>query len=603
MRWPSLLLCLLWLSAAIGQDTIGVDAYDRALEFLSQRTYNKKIFNTYVSAHWYPDSSGLWYTDWSREGERYVGIDLPEGKPHPLFDHDRLAELLSDELTREVDANALPISQLAYRRGQQVVFTAEDRRFVFNPATDKLIEEAAPAGNESGTESYSPDSSWIAYPRDYNLRLRSPDGKQDRALTADGIRNYEYASWYGWADILEGENAERPEHFGVQWSPDGQWLLANRVDLRSANKMFLLDWSVDTLYRPKLLSYYRGSPGDTGMVYLEPVFFNVGTGERVTTPLPRGTHINTVNVQWSDTPGKVYLQWQPRGFKSVQLLTLDLNSGRIDTLYTESSPTNIDNFTYELAEESDRLFFLSEKSGWRQLYSRDLAGGGETRLTRGEFYVDEIVRVDEEAETVYFLASGREADDNPYQQRLYRIGFDGGSLQLLTPEAANHRVDVSPDGKYFVDNYSTVTQSTRTVLRDLATGVVIQELARASTSELDDWSPPQPFTVKAGDGTTDIYGAIWKPTNFDSTRRYPVIDASYTGPHTYVYPTDYGAALSQQAFAELGFLVVRIDGRGSPGRSKAFHDFSYKNLGGNLGDHVAAIRQLGSGTPGSILPA
>ncbi|WP_232830080.1 S9 family peptidase [Lewinella sp. IMCC34191] len=592
LRCAWILMALLLHRSASAQDTISRDAYDRAVAFLPGNTNYQKIANAYVPVNWYPDSTGLWFIDRAGGAKRYRGLTLPDGQPQPLFDHAALASILSDSLREVMKAEDLPLEDLQHHTDGTLTFTVKARSFRFDLNNEVLTPEKR-TETERQAVSYAPDSSWVAYAENHNLYLRRPDSTGQRALTSDGVREYEYASWYGWDDIIEGENGDRPEHFGVRWSPDGKWLLANRVDLRSAGKMHLLDWSVDTLYRPRLLSYYRGSPGDTGMVYLEPVFFNTETGERVNVDLPRGTHINTVNAQWSENGNKVYLQWQPRGFKSVELYTLDLPTGKLDTLYTESSPTNVDNFTFELSEGSNRLFFLSEKSGWRQLYSLDLTTGQEERLTRGDFYVDAIGRVDEETRTIYFAASGRERGNNPYAQQLYRIGFDGRDLQLLTPEPAHHRMTFSPDGQYIVDNYSSVTTPTRTVLRRASSGEVIAELATAETHDLANWSPPQPFTALAGDGLTQIFGAIWKPTNFDSTQRYPVIEASYTGPHTYVYPTDYSQALSLQSFAELGFVLVRIDGRGSPGRSKAFHDFSYKNLGGNLGDHVAAIRQLG----------
>ncbi|MGB3802057.1 MAG: DPP IV N-terminal domain-containing protein [Lewinella sp.] len=594
LRYALILATLLVQPQAYAQDTISMETYERAVAFLPGNTDYNKVVNAYVPVRWYADSTGFWFVDRSGGTKRYRSVSLPGGQPQPLFDHANLAVVLSDSLEKDVPLDDLPLDNLDVQADGTLSFTTDGKNFTLDPETGSLARREREENKNDESISYSPDSSWVAYAEDYNLHLRRADSSERRSLTTDGVRNYEYASWYGWDDIIEGENGDRPEHFGVQWSPDGEWLVANRVDLRSASKMFLLDWSVDTLYRPRLLSYYRGSPGDTGMVYLEPVFFNTETGERVTVNLPRGTHINTVNVRWPETAGKVYLQRQPRGFKSVELYTLDLSTGELDTVYTESSPTNIDNFTFELSEGHDRLFFLSEKSGWRQLYSLDLQSGTEQRLTHGEFYVDAIGRVDEETQTIYFAASGREQGGNPYAQRLYRIGFDGSDMQLLTPEPANHRITLSPDGQYLVDNYSSVTTATRTVLRKTSTGKVVAELAAAETRDLPAWSPPQPFTALAADGQTEIYGAIWKPTNFDSTQRYPVIDASYTGPHTYVYPTDYSQALSSlQSFAELGFLVVRIDGRGSPGRSKAFHDFSYKNLGGNLGDHVAAIRQLG----------
>lgn len=357
--------------------------------------------------------------------------------------------------------------------------------------------------------------------------------------------------------------------------------------------MYLLDWSVDTLYRPKLLSYYRGSPGDTDMVYMEPVFFNVESGKEIRADLPRSTHINSIDVEWSKTPGRVFLTSTTRGYQNIAIHTFDLNTEKLQTIYAESSPTNIDNFTYELAEKSGYLFFLSEKSGWRQLYRLDLKTRKEERLASGSFYVNRIERIDEENQKIYFLASGREPGRNPYYQHLYSISFNGENLKLLTGENRNHLISISPDGNYVFDNYSTVNIPTITVLRNSSTGEILITVAHADLAKLGDWIPPQIFTARAHDDSTTLYGALWKPTNFDPTHHYPVIEMSYTGPHTQVFPKDFSRAFGLQSFAELGFVVVVVDGLGSSGRSKQFHDYSYKNLGGNLRDHVGAIKQLG----------
>jgi dipeptidyl-peptidase-4 len=358
--------------------------------------------------------------------------------------------------------------------------------------------------------------------------------------------------------------------------------------------MYLLDWSVDSLFRPRLLSYYRGSPGDTNVVYMEPVFFNVRTGEEIKPDLPPSEHFNAMYVQWSLTPGKVYLTKYRRGYKYVSIYSFDLQTQELQSIYAESSTTNIDNFTHEFAEESGKIFFLSEKSGWRQLYGLDLEIGKEQRLTLGDFYVNSIEKIDEENQLIYFLASGKEKDRNPYYQHLYSISFKGEDLKLLTEENCIHRISISPDGNSFVDNYSTVTMETTTALRDLETGEILMELGHADVSMLNGWKPPEIFTALARDGLTTIYGALWKPVNFNPDKKYPVIELSYTGPHTHVFPTDFSRAFQLQSYAELGFVAIVVDGLGSKGRSKLFHNYSYKNLGGNLEDHVGAIRQLGA---------
>jgi len=573
------------------QDSISLDDYSRAVGFLGENLNNKKVFNLHIQPNWFPDSTGLWYVHQSPEKKRYHKITLPAMLRSDLFDHQKLAAILSDSLGSELKADMLPLTKVEYRNSKELLISAEKKTFVLN--TDTYALSAPPKKEKNEKEEVSPDKNWIAYQKDYNLYVKSELNKKEKQLSSSGKKGYEYASRYGWYDIMEGENGERPEHFDVSWSEDSEWIQTNICDLRSAQKMYLLDWSVDSLYRPRLLSYYRGSPGDTTMIYMEPVFFNVHSGSEIKPDLPRSTHINDVYVEWSSTPGKVYLSRSNRGYQDYSIYTFDLQTERVETLYSESSSTNIDNFTHELAEKSGLLFFLSEKSGWRQLYSLVLETKIETRITHGDFYVNSIERIDEEQQLIYFLASGKEKDRNPYYQHLYSVSFNGGDLKLLSEEDCNHRISISPDGSYFIDNFSTVNVETTTALRELESGEITLELGHADVSLLDGWTPPEIFTTLARDGETTLYGALWKPSNFDPEKIYPILELSYTGPHTQLFPTVFSRAFLLQSYAELGFVAIVVDGLGSSGRSKHFHNYSYKNLGGNLEDHVGAIRQLG----------
>lgn len=578
---------------AFSQDVITIDDYNRAVGFLRENLNDKKVFNLNIRANWFPDSTGLWYIHRSIDDKKYLKITFPDQVKSDLFDHHSLAKILSDSLDTDIKANDIPISRIEYKSPDELLISVMNKIYLLNTKENTL---SLPLQKEETNEEEipSPDAKWMAYAKDYNLYIKSADEEVVKQLSTKGTKGYEYASWYGWADIMVGENGVRPEKFHVEWSQDSKWIYANICDLRSAQKMYLLDWSIDTLYRPKLLSYYRGSPGDTTMVYIEPTFFNVESGKEVKVDLPRSTHINPIDVEWLDSQGKVLLISMTRGYQNLYIHTLDLTTEKLQKIYSESSETNIDNFDYELTENSDQLFFLSEKSGWRQLYSLDLKTKNEKSITNGAFYVNSIEWIDEENQKIYFLASGKEKGRNPYYQHLYSISFNGEDLKLLTPEDRHHKISFSPDGKYVIDNYSTVNIPTISALRNTSTGKTLMELGRADVKALSGWSPPEIYTATARDGKTTIYGAIWKPTNFDATKLYPVIELSYTGPHTHVFPTEYARAFRLQSYAELGFVVVVVDGLGSSGRSKQFHDYSYKNLGGNLEDHVRAIKHLGT---------
>jgi dipeptidyl-peptidase 4 len=445
LKFSTLMLVLLiFLSNIVSaQNEITLDDYNRAVGFLPENIINKKVFNIHIQPNWFPDSSGVWYVNHTLDNKKYLKITFPNQVRSDLFDHQKLSQILSDSLKVDVRANDLPITKIEYISPKELLITAKNKRFVLN--TD-LYSLSTPSENVKAkqNESPSPDNKWIAYAKDYNLYIKSTETEETKQLSTTGKKGYEYATWYGWGDIIEGENGDRPDNFGVDWSENGEWISVNVCDFRSAQKMYLLDWSVDTLYRPKLLSYYRGSPGDTAMVYYEPVFFNIKSGKEIKVGLPRSTHINSVDVKWSKTPGKVFLKRMSRGFQNIYINTFDLNTEKLEPLYSESSETNIDNFTYELAEKSNLMFFLSEKSGWRQLYSLNLDTKKEKSITNGAFYVNKILRIDEGNQKIYFMASGKQEGANPYYQFLYSVSFNGKNLKLLTPENLHHNISISP---------------------------------------------------------------------------------------------------------------------------------------------------------------
>jgi dipeptidyl-peptidase-4 len=248
---------------------------------------------------------------------------------------------------------------------------------------------------------------------------------------------------------------------------------------------------------------------------------------------------------------------------------------------------------------SSELIWWSQRDDWTHLYLYDLGTGQlKNRITSGEGNVVEIVHVDERARTIYFVGVGREKGRDPYYRHLYRVGFDGKGLRLLTPEDANHVVTLSPDGRYFVDTYSTPDTPPVTVLRDM-NGRLLSTLERADISRLTaaGWKPPMSVRMKGRDGTTDIYGLMYTPTNLDSTRKYPIVNRIYPGPQSgSVGSRSFSPARGDnQALAELGFVVVEIDGMGTPGRSKSFHDAYYGNMGDNtLPDQIAGMKELAS---------
>ncbi|MGC4038236.1 MAG: prolyl oligopeptidase family serine peptidase [Chitinophagaceae bacterium] len=568
--------------------------YARAVSLLWSNLSNKKVFNINPTFNWFADSSAVSFYTQTAVGKTYNKLDLKTKKIQPLFDQERLAKLLSDSLKKTFKPTELPFNTTKNIDANHIEFTIDGKDYTLTLPAYTLARKKEEQDNS--LEEKSPDGKWIAYSKDYNIYIRSTSSGEVKQLSHDGFKNYEYGSWYGWGEIIEGENGERPPHFGASWSPDSKWIQTYICDFRKGQKMYLLDWSVDTLYKAKLLSYYRGSPGDTDMVYMTPVYFNTETGEEIRKDELR--NVNAASFEWGKKGGAVsWYENRIRGYQQTELFRYDLNAKQEEKLYTEKSTTNIDNYNSQLTENEDQLIITSEKDGWKQLYLFTVKDKSIKPITNGAYYVNDIIAVNYKTQTIFFTASGKEEGRNPYYQHFYKIKIDGSGLMLLTPENANHDITLSPDQKYFTDNISTLDQAPHAVLRDSRNGKIITELTKADISALMamHYHLPEAFSTIGRDGVTTIYGAIWKPSNFDSTKKYPIIDQTYTGPHTYMFPRNFfsGIARSNQALAELGFIVVTVDGLGTANRSKAFHNVSYKNMGKNLLDHVIAIRELG----------
>lgn len=572
--------------------------YLRAQLFLKEH-FRQKVFNTYVTPHWLPDGEGMWFSLEGKGSVDYKRMDFSDMKMKAAFDHKKLSNTLNEEYNIGVRSDSLPLEQLKLFGKDSIQFRIGTEIYLVHLNDYSVTKRpVTPIEPRNSFQSFSPDGKWIAFAKDFNLYIRNRETGKEIQLSHSGQKHYEYGSHYGWGDIMEGENGDRPERFFARWSPDSKKILTNIVDTRVAEKMYLLDWSVDSLYRPRLLSYYRGSPGDSTMVYIKKVIFDIESQEEIPVELPPKEHIISPYLQWMPDSDRLVGSVYERGYKRRDYVEVEVKTGSVRIFYSESSETSVNNAfdIYQLFASQNKIIFSSERSGWNQLYMLDIATGEDIALTRGGYLVNDLVRVDEEEQVVYFTAMGKELDRNLYDQYLYQVDYNGENLTLLTPENAHHQITFSRDMTYFVDNYSTVQTPTRTVLRSTSDPTLKVELSVADASELFDlgWEVPETFKITAEDGISDIYCTLWKPTNFDPKKKYPIVEHSYTGPFTFRYPRSFGRALSgtNQALAELGFIVITIDGRGSAGRSKAFRDFSYKRLGYGLGDHVFAMKEL-----------
>ncbi|MFQ5569946.1 MAG: prolyl oligopeptidase family serine peptidase, partial [Rhodothermales bacterium] len=368
---------------------------------------------------------------------------------------------------------------------------------------------------------------------------------------------------------------------------------------------------------PELQAWKYPLPEDSVIFRISRVVIHVDEPRVVRFQMPPDPHRGTTrdhiagrdgrfdDVEWSEDSSQLAFVSSSRDHKEAKLRVADIETGAVRDVMEEVVDTYFESgvrmVNWHVLFETNEVIWFSERDNWGHLYLYDLQSGGlKHRITSGNWAVQQLRRIDKENRTLYFTAGGREEGD-PYFQNFYRINMDGTDLRLLTPEKANHSIMLSPSGRYFVDSYSTPVVPPVTVLRDTE-GRVVVELEEADISQLvaEGWQPPTPITVKARDGETDIYGLMYKPTTFDPSKSYPILNYLYPGPQSgSVGSRSFRPSRSdKQAVAELGFIVVEVDAMGTPGRSKSFHDAYYGNMGDNgIPDQIAAIKQLAARNP------
>lgn len=570
------------------------ETYEKAAYFLSGNL-EKEVYHLEVVPNWVEGKQGFWHRTFTENGKRFYYTDIAKRETQEAFDHQLLADLMKEFADEDINAKEMPFDRIDYSKEVLIEFQWKNRTWVFDQDSKTLKEKDGLKKSES--PGVSPDGKWKAFSRDFNLFVENLETGKVEQLSFEGKKGFEYASSYGWSDLIKGENGERPERFYVSWSPDSKKIFTQIVDFRLAEKMFLLDFSQDEKFRPELLSYYRGSPGDSTVVYYIPVIFDLASKKETPIQDLKSPHFMGLSFRWEKDGEKLSGMYFHRGYKQMDFLEIEANSGKYRSLFTDKSDTFVENTQLFRSLENDRFIISSERSGFKHLYLVDKKDGRIIQqLTSGEFVVSRLHHVDEKNGWIFFEATGREKGRNVYYPHLYKVKMDGTRLTLLTQENAFHEIYISADRRYFVDNFSKVDQATQSVLREMESGRILMEISKADLTNLQKrgYQFPQNFSAKAKDGKTEIYGIYFLPSDFDAGKKYPVIDYTYTGPHTAVTPKTFKGAIMglQQSFAELGFIVVTVDGLGTAGRGKAFQNHSYRNLGDGTSDHVLAIKQL-----------
>jgi len=415
----------------------------------------------------------------------------------------------------------------------------------------------------------SPDGKWTAFVKDNNVFVRATDGGEEIQLSQDGASGQAYAL--------------------IQWSPDSQSVVAWRVEPGDRKEVYLVESSPAGGGRAKLKTRPYALPGDKFSQY-EVNVFDVA-GRKPTKPtVDRFEHEwERPQIHWAKDGRHFYYMQEDRGHQRLRVIEVEGATGATRNIVDEKSETFIWTTHIEMLglklvnwfTNSDEMIYVSERDGWRHLYLVDAkAGGIKNQITKGQWVVRGIDRIDEEKRQVWFHAGGMNAEQDPYFLHYYRINFDGTGLVALTPGNGNHSVQYSPDGKYLIDTFSRVDASPVNELRRVTDGKLVCKLEEADIAELKEsgWQAPEVFVAKARDGKTDIWGVISRPKDFDPKKKYPVIENIYAGPQGAYVPKSFSGRRLFSSLTDLGFVVVQMDGMGTGFRSKAFHDVCWKNL-------------------------
>jgi dipeptidyl-peptidase 4 len=412
----------------------------------------------------------------------------------------------------------------------------------------------------------SPDGQWSAFIKDHNLYVRHVETEEETALTDDGTEENAYSDRF-------------------QWSPDGTKLVVLRVQAGFDRKVYLIESAPDDQLQPKLHTLDYRKPGDA-MPIAKPHLFDIATKRQAVIAdglFPNPWSIS--EIRWSPDSSRFTFLYNQRGHQVLRIVGVDAASGEAKAIVDERSETFIDyagkRFSHYV-EDANEIVWMSERDGWNHLYLYDATTGRvKNQVTKGHWVVRGVESVDDETRQVWFRAGGICPGQDPYYVHLCRVNFDGTGLVVLTEGDGTHDVTFSPDRRYLIDRRSRVDLPPVTALRSAEDGRLVCELELADWNELlaTGWRAPERFVAKGRDGETDIYGIIIRPSNFDPGRTYPVIEQIYAGPQGAFVPKSFGLQAKQHAIAELGFIVVQMDGMGTSNRSKAFHDVCAKNLG------------------------
>ena len=582
-------------SAAFAQATVA--EYQRAMSLRNR--YQDLAVGTTSEPRFIERTNRFYYRRSVKGGDEFILVDAMTGQKRPAFDHVKLAAALSSALKRKITALELPFSTFSFTEDEKSIeFDIQERgipqqgpprpgsgwrcslsEYVCRAQTDTgrggrggrggggLAGPVRPPFEINGGEPRkSPDEKLEAIVNSFNVAIREVGKRETTLLSTDGSEG----EYYDLSSLV--------------WSPDSSKLAVYRVRPGFRRYVHYVASSPEDQLQPKHSTMQYAKPGDLLDVE-RPVIFDVPNRKQLAVDaalFPNAYDLS--RLEWRKDGRALTFEYNQRGHQVYRIIEVNPADGKARAVISEEPKTfftySSKKFRHDVADGKE-VIWMSERDGWNHLYLFDGATGAlKSQITKGEWPVRSVVKVDEEKRQIWFSASGMYSAKDPYFVHYYRINFDGSGLAPLTSTDANHSVTFSPDMSYYVDAYSRVDLAPALELRRSADASLVMELEKADVSELTKagWKPPESFVAKGRDGTTDIYGVIYRPTNFDSSKKYPVIENIYAGPHAAFVPKSFAAFNQMQALAEIGFIVVQIDGMGTNFRSKAFHDVAWQNI-------------------------
>jgi dipeptidyl aminopeptidase/acylaminoacyl peptidase len=536
--------------------------------------YEAAVVDIPGAASWIGNTHRLWYRKLSRGVNVYMIFEADTSQKNAAFDHERIAASLSRLTGTTLKPQDLSLAQLRFDNSVTSFTANVDGTAVRCTIADSVCTKTEPPARPP-SPIRSPDNKWEALIINYNLAIRAVDGKEPIVLSTDGTEG----NYYNGRSIV--------------WSPDSTKIAVYRVHPGYKREVRYIESSPEDQVQPKFTSIVYAKPGDV-LDLEQPVLFEVTGRKQINVDnalFPNPYEIS--DPVWRKDSQTFTFEYNQRGHQVYRVIEVNA-SGKARAIISDEPSTffSYRNANGTLADSGKRyrfdvgdgkeIIWMSERDGWSHLYLYDgIAGTVKNQITRGEFVVRAVQRVDESKRQIWFSAGGTHEGKDPYFASYYRINFDGSGLTEITTAEANHNVSYSTDGQFYVDNYSRLDLPPVLEVRKTADNSVAATVEHGDIAELTKtgWQPPEVFTAKGRDGKTDIWGVIIRPTTFDASRKYPVIENIYAGPQGSFVPKSFLAYSTMMAQAEIGFIVVQIDGMGTANRSKAFHDVAWKNLG------------------------